>query len=815
MVTVNDNDTAAGICGRTDAVRDALLVLIPGVDCADVTAAHLAAITGVLDLSSQNITALAAGDFAGLTALKLLYLYHNELTSLPAGVFDGLTSLDTLHLDHNELTSLPADVFDGLTSLEVLLLFSNELTTLPDGVFDGLTSLEVLLLNDNKELTSLPDGVFEPLTSLRVLYLPGNLGPPILPKAVALPDDGTVSVAGGTVTLDGSASDGDRWWGSNVTYHWALTTTASGVMFDDDTSPTPEVTIPALPADTELIFTLTVTGRGSIFSNEYADTDTAKVTATDSATASSDATLGALTVNDGTRDLTLAPAFAPGTSVYTASVGDAVTTVTLTAMTTDDGASVSAVTLNSTAILDSDFTDGITVSSLIEGGNRIVVTVTAENGATQTYTVTVTRTTTTSDTPGVSVLPTTLAVTEEDTAVDSYTVVLDSQPTADVTVTVAGHSGTDVTPNPATLTFSTTNWNTARTVTVTAGNDTDTTDDEVTLTHSATSADSDYSGISIANVAVTVNDNDDLVADICGRTDAVRDELLRLIENNEGTAVACTDVTAAHLTAITGTLNLSSQNIDELAAGDFAGLTALTELNLFNNDLTELPDDVFAGLTALDTLHLDHNELTSLPADVFDGLTSLKVLYLNDNKLTGLPDDVFAGLTSLEFLYLGNNKQLTSLPVGVFAGLTELKLLYLDNNGLTSLPDGVFEGLTSLQVLRLVDNPGALFAPTADALPDDGTVPVAGGTVRLDGSGSGGPWGTNVTYRWALTTPASGVTVMFDNDRIAMPVVTIPALAADTELIFTLTVTGRGGTSGIATATDTAKVSSRAATGSL
>ena len=395
---------------------------------------------------------------------------------------------------------------------------------------------------------------------------------------------------------------------------------------------------------------------------------------------------------------------------------------------------------------------------------------------------------------------------EEDTTGDSYTVVLDTQPTADVTVTVAGHSGTDVTPNPTTLTFSTTNWNTARTVTVTAGNDTDTTDDEVTLTHSATSADSDYSGISIANVAVTVNDNDDLVADICGRTAEVRDELLRLIENNEGTAVACTDVTAAHLTAITGTLNLSSQNIDELAAGDFAGLTALTELNLFNNDLTELPDDVFAGLTALDTLHLDHNELTSLPADVFDGLTSLKVLYLNDNKLTGLPDDVFAGLTSLEFLYLGNNKQLTSLPVGVFAGLTELKLLYLDNNGLTSLPDGVFEGLTSLQVLRLVDNPGALFAPTADALPDDGTVPVAGGTVRLDGSGSGGPWGTNVTYRWALTTPASGVTVMFDNDRIAMPVVTIPALAADTELIFTLTVTGRGGTSGIATATDTAKV---------
>ena len=50
--------------------------------------------------------------------------------------------------------------------------------------------------------------------------------------------------------------------------------------------------------------------------------------------------------------------------------------------------------------------------------------------------------------PGVTVSKTALTVTEEDTAGDSYTVVLDSQPTANVTVTVAGHAGTDVTPSP-------------------------------------------------------------------------------------------------------------------------------------------------------------------------------------------------------------------------------------------------------------------------------------------------------------------------------------------------------------------------------
>ena len=111
-------------------------------------------------------------------------------------------------------------------------------------------------------------------------------------------------------------------------------------------------------------------------------------------------------------------------------------------------------------------------------------------------------------TPGVTVSTTALTVTEEDTTGDSYTVVLDSQPTANVTVTVAGHAGTDVTPSPTSLTFTTTTWGTAQTVTVTAGDDADTANDAVTLTHSAASTDTGYEGISIDGVAVTVNDND-------------------------------------------------------------------------------------------------------------------------------------------------------------------------------------------------------------------------------------------------------------------------------------------------------------------
>ena len=110
--------------------------------------------------------------------------------------------------------------------------------------------------------------------------------------------------------------------------------------------------------------------------------------------------------------------------------------------------------------------------------------------------------------PGVTVSKTALAVVEGHATGASYTVVLNTQPTADVTVTVAGHAGTDATPNPTTLTFTSMTWATAQTVNVTAGEDSDTVNDTVSLTHSSTSTDSDYDAITIAGVVVTVIDND-------------------------------------------------------------------------------------------------------------------------------------------------------------------------------------------------------------------------------------------------------------------------------------------------------------------
>ena len=105
------------------------------------------------------------------------------------------------------------------------------------------------------------------------------------------------------------------------------------------------------------------------------------------------------------------------------------------------------------------------------------------------------------DIPGVTVTPTSLTIGEGGSG--TYTVVLDTQPSGDVTVTIVNPTdNTDVTAEPAALTFTTTNWDTAQTVTVSADQDGDTDDDTATVTHTV----SGYGSVSsAASVTVTVD----------------------------------------------------------------------------------------------------------------------------------------------------------------------------------------------------------------------------------------------------------------------------------------------------------------------
>ena len=203
---------SAGICDRTERVRDNIISLLNAQDlgslgikdCSEVTEEYLTRIR-FLDLAGggtgEKITSLKSGDFEGLSGMSELNLEDNSLSKLPEGVFDGLSSLERLTMQGNDLSSLPDGVFDDLTKLHTLGLYDNDLAALPDGIFDGLTKLRTLAISGNKltalsgdvftglgglaslvasnnKLTSLPDGVFSGMSKLQSVSLSGNPSAP-------------------------------------------------------------------------------------------------------------------------------------------------------------------------------------------------------------------------------------------------------------------------------------------------------------------------------------------------------------------------------------------------------------------------------------------------------------------------------------------------------------------------------------------------------------------------------------------------------------------------------------------------------------
>ena len=110
------------------------------------------------------------------------------------------------------------------------------------------------------------------------------------------------------------------------------------------------------------------------------------------------------------------------------------------------------------------------------------------------------------DAPGLVISQSALTVTEGDGTGQSYTVALETRPSAAVTVTISGHTGSDLGLDKDSLSFSTTNWSSPQTVTVTARDDADAlTDPAVTLTHTAGGG--DYGAVT-KDLTVTIDEDD-------------------------------------------------------------------------------------------------------------------------------------------------------------------------------------------------------------------------------------------------------------------------------------------------------------------
>ncbi len=241
------------------------------------------------------------------------------------------------------------------------------------------------------------------------------------------------------------------------------------------------------------------------------------------------------------------------------------------------------------------------------------------------------------DEAGLIIDPTDLAITEGVSAMEgasagavhTYTVKLATEPDADVDVEITGHANSSAVltgVNNDTLTFTSSNWDTAQTVVVTASEDDD--DETVTLSHSASSTgDSDYLSLSGNDVTVTITDDDE--AELIFSIDP-----LELTVDEEG--VASYTVKLASKPEATVSVVLTGQ------AGSDVSLTG----DVLVNTLNIVPDDwntpQTVTVTAVhddggrdDVIHINH--ATAGPDAGYDAVTDVQVeITVTDNDPAGL-----------------------------------------------------------------------------------------------------------------------------------------------------------------------------------
>ena len=124
------------------------------------------------------------------------------------------------------------------------------------------------------------------------------------------------------------------------------------------------------------------------------------------------------------------------------------------------------------------------------------------------------------DTAGVTITPVELSFAEG--ASDTYSVVLDSEPSDTVLIEMSRSGSSDVTVSPSQLTFTASDWATAQTVTVNGAQDNDSADDSATIKHTVQGG--DYEGRTARGVQVTVVDDDDSAGLVLDKTSVGVDE---------------------------------------------------------------------------------------------------------------------------------------------------------------------------------------------------------------------------------------------------------------------------------------------------
>jgi Ca2+-binding RTX toxin-like protein len=360
-----------------------------------------------------------------------------------------------------------------------------------------------------------------------------------------------------------------------------------------------------------------------------------KVNLTASTTTASEAGTTAITftataegnvVGNQTIDLTL---------TGTASAAD-FTTAIPAKITIPDGSNTGQVTVivNDDNFVEGDETATLTISNPSSGIGL---------GTTTNQSVTIAD----NDTVGVTITPTTGLTTTEAGGKATFTVQLNIQPTADVTVGLTSDNTAEGTVSPTSVTFTPANWNVAQTVTAT-GVDDNLVDGDKTyniVTAPATSTDTNYSGVNPADVVVTNIDNEltpiPEIQVLDGTTDIV-DGTTSAIDFGSAIVGGTLNKTFTVKNLGTGVLNLSKLTLPTgfssvgnlpatVAAGASANLVLQVDttaagnktgtLQFVNDDSDENPFDFPIAATVTTTL-LPEIQVLDGTTDIVDGTTS-------------------------------------------------------------------------------------------------------------------------------------------------------------------------------------------------
>ena len=394
------------------------------------------------------------------------------------------------------------------------------------------------------------------------------------------------------------------------------------------------------------------------------------------------------------------------------------------------------------------------------------------------------------ETAGVTVSETTLTVAEGGSA--TYTVVLDAQPTSDVVIGVTKTGSTDVTVSPATLTFTTSNWSTAKTVTVAAAEDADAVDDAASIAHAVDAARSanEYDNVSIAGVAVTVTDDETAGVTVSETTLTVAEggsATYTVVLNLQPTSDVVINVTKSGSTGVTvspATLTFTTSNWstaqtvtvaaaqDADAVDDAAAISHAVDASRSANEYDNVS---IAGVTvAVDDDDTAGVTVSAATLTVAEGGSGTYTVTLNTQPASDVVINVTrsgsADVTS------GNQTTLTFTPANWDTAQT-VRVRAAQDADAANDAAAIAHAVVAAQSANEYD--GVTVAGVTVTVTDDDTPPPTGGGSPP--TGGGGPPDRSPTFA-SRTVDDQVYTVGEDVGTVSLP----PALGGDGRLQYSL-----------------------------